>query len=326
LNLKQPLLILLALLQNPALGTVVMATEYNVYNPLFASKQQMENYEWATSCKPSCSMLHEIETAKKETPVHTMYVTGANNLTQLGTTVGDARLYFLGLFALAVTGMQSAGFNIGELWVSYEIELKKPRIQTGQTPETQNGANMDHIQIYTATKQPAGVLPGTPFGTATTAALNGILFPTSGSSLGGICSGGIVPIAGAFTGVPVLTNGTSGTATGALGPSAANTYYFNPGISSGNYLFSYNALYGTAGTQSTTAIAIGNGVATTFLFDSDTLSVLTNTTSANSSTNMINFIVTVTAANCSVILTGSGSTTNPTWADLFVIELPKFIN
>jgi len=87
-----------------------MATEYNVYNPLFASKQQMENYEWATSCKPSLSMLHEIETARKETPVHTMYVTGANNLTQLGTTVGDARLYFLGLFALAVTGMQSQGF------------------------------------------------------------------------------------------------------------------------------------------------------------------------------------------------------------------------
>ena len=52
-----------------ALGTVIMATQYNVLNPPFASKLAMENYEFANSDKPSCSFYHPIECMASRTPV-----------------------------------------------------------------------------------------------------------------------------------------------------------------------------------------------------------------------------------------------------------------
>jgi len=91
-------------------------------------------------------------------------------------------------------------------------------------------------------------------------------------------------------------------------------------------LVSYNAIYGTAGTQNGLTVTTVNASATPTLFDNDTLNILANTTSQNSSSVVQNFTLTITAANANFSLVGSGSTTTPTWADLLVIELPKFMN
>jgi len=107
---------------NSALGTVIMATEYNSLSPLFVDKLSMENYEFATSCKPSECMVHPVECAYIQTPCHNLYVRGGT------VNTGDLRLYDLGVFQIATVGQQVAGGVLGELWATYEIELIKPKM------------------------------------------------------------------------------------------------------------------------------------------------------------------------------------------------------
>lgn len=107
---------------NTALGTVIMATEYNADASGFTSKQQMENHEFASSCRQSTSALHPIECKKSLTPVSELYVRTSDP-----AAGQDLRLYDLGTFSIATVGQQGASVNIGELWVTYEIEFFKPQ-------------------------------------------------------------------------------------------------------------------------------------------------------------------------------------------------------
>jgi len=108
---------------NAALGSVIMATQYDPYNTSFKSKQEMENYEFAVSCKPSQSMLHGIECATKLTPLSEMFI---QSYIPSGS---DQRFANLGTFSIATSGMSSA-YVAGELWISYCVELIKPHIPT----------------------------------------------------------------------------------------------------------------------------------------------------------------------------------------------------
>lgn len=109
-----------------ALGTVIMATQYNSALPNFPDKKTMENYDFANSSKPSCSFLHPVECKKSETPVNYQYVrTGAVPSGQ------DQRLYDLGNFQIATQGMQAASGVAGELWATFEIEFFKPKLVSG---------------------------------------------------------------------------------------------------------------------------------------------------------------------------------------------------
>lgn len=108
---------------NTALGSVVMATQYNSLAAEFNSKQQMENYEFAQSSVPSQSILHAIECDPEQTQCG-----GIFNVYDPGSSSGDIRLYDIGRFNIATVGMQAADVVIGELWVSYKICLLKPRL------------------------------------------------------------------------------------------------------------------------------------------------------------------------------------------------------
>lgn len=106
---------------NTALGSVVMATDYDSTDQRFVSKAQMENTEFGVSCKPSSCMIHAIECARKETSISEQYIrSGAP------PPNADIRLYDLGRFSIATVGMQGSNVNVGELWVSYDIEFYKP--------------------------------------------------------------------------------------------------------------------------------------------------------------------------------------------------------
>jgi len=109
---------------NTALGTVVMATQYNMLNPVFTNKQQMENYEFGCSSRPSADLMHPIECDPKQTAVDGLF---SVRLGGIGAN-GDPRLYDIGRFSIATVGMQGASVNIGELWVTYQVELLKPRL------------------------------------------------------------------------------------------------------------------------------------------------------------------------------------------------------
>lgn len=324
---------------NAALGTVIMATEYNPYNGVFANKQQMENYEWAKSCKPSQSMLHGVECAKNKNVQGSYFIR-----TEAVSSGQDKRLYDLGIFQIAVVGMQSNGAACGELWVSYEIELRKPRIQVGEAGDLDGGSGFDHFAIYNATIATAGVLPATPFGTSITTPI----FPSTNSTLGGAVSGGIIPAANwaaspttptknnFLGGIPVLVGtGTAvavpgaqsvSTPTGALGASAANTYYFPPGQSQGNFMISYNALYTTGGGNWTPVQAMTNCQSVN-LISTNTINFQANLSATTSTSCMATFFVKIIGPNASISFPGTtGAYATPIYAELFVTQIPLAVN
>jgi len=112
-----------------ALGSVIMATQYNVLDLPFNNKFEMENYVFANSSKPSMNFYHPIECAKVQTTVTELYV--RNETVPVGA---DPRLYDMGRFNIGTVGMQAASGVVGELWVTYEVELFKPKIPAQVDP------------------------------------------------------------------------------------------------------------------------------------------------------------------------------------------------
>lgn len=152
---------------NTALGSIIMCTEYNAGNALFVNKQQMENHEFCSSAKQSCSILHPIECKRSQTPVSELFV-------RVGSvpTGQDAKLYDLGIFQIATVGQQGASVNIGELWVTYEIEFFKPQLDNALGYEILS----DHWFSST------GVSTSAYFGTANTLRVGSSLNCTLGTS------------------------------------------------------------------------------------------------------------------------------------------------
>jgi len=150
---------------NTALGTVIMATQYNSLSTPFVDKRSMENYEFSNSAKPSESFIHPIECKGTETPVKCLYIrTG-------GVEFGDIRFYDLGQFNIATQGMQGTTGAIGELWVTFEIEFLKPKLLAGLGLELLT----DHYALG-GTNSP--ITNALPLGSLVP------LLPNSGSSLG----------------------------------------------------------------------------------------------------------------------------------------------
>jgi hypothetical protein len=108
---------------NTALGTVIMATEYNVENPIFPSKTSMEQHEFAISVPPQSNGLHPVECDSRLNILNSKYV-------RVGAvpTGADPRFYDHGNFCLATSGMQANSAIIGELWCTYKIQLLKPNM------------------------------------------------------------------------------------------------------------------------------------------------------------------------------------------------------
>jgi len=107
---------------NTALGTVMMATNYNSAASNFQSKREMENSQFGQSCKPSQSLRHFVECAPARTAISdTKYCRQG-----VIPASADPRLYDLGKFQIATVGVQAAAVNLGELWVSYQVTLMKP--------------------------------------------------------------------------------------------------------------------------------------------------------------------------------------------------------
>lgn len=314
---------------NPALGSVTMATDYNVQNTAFGSKVQMENYEHSVSCKPSSNMNHYVECAKSQTPVKELY-------TRSGAVPAgaDARLYDLGLFQIATAGQQTNGGQLGELWVSYTIELLKPRILPGTGGNFQSSGVTDHFQIYNLSVLTPGVLPATPFGTSQTP-----LYPTSQSTLGGIVCGGICPAANFAPqpeptgsnfvgGIPQLN--ASGQPTGVLGSSTANTYYFPPGITQGIYQLTYLADYSITGGGVTSSATLTNLINANLIAAAgvaDSQFTFNNVFSSNLNYGISQtFFFNVTAANASIELSFTATMNTPIFAEFFVSYIGAQMN
>lgn len=196
---------------NTALGTVIMATQYNMLNPSFANKQQMENYEFGCSSRPSCDLLHPIECDPRQTTCDGLFSVRLG-----GNISGDRRLYDIGRFSIATVGMQGASVNIGELWCTYQVELLKPRL--GDSADL-----ADHFQFINPVD--ATNYFGVPLPSA----------PTSSSDFGVVITDTTITIPPTYTGnilVAYYVIGDNGTwidpaITPSLGASALNLIDLN---------------------------------------------------------------------------------------------------
>jgi hypothetical protein len=102
-----------------ALGTVIMATDYDVYDTQYNSKIEMETADYSNSTKSSCTAMHGIECDPTERATKLLYV---------GSGQPDQRLNSLGNFQLATIGCSTANVTLGELWVSYDITFYKKQL------------------------------------------------------------------------------------------------------------------------------------------------------------------------------------------------------
>jgi len=142
---------------NPALGSVMMATQYRSTAVPFGSKQALLNEYYSTDAKTSECFMHAVECDPKENPFQVQYVRSE-------ALVGgeDEKMYDLGTFVVATQGQQDTLPNVGELWCSYEVELKKPKLGLA------SGLAFAHYTVNGA------IAPATPLGTSVSSAVDNI--------------------------------------------------------------------------------------------------------------------------------------------------------
>jgi len=149
---------------NAALGSVMLQTSYRASDSPPTSKIEIlneYNSNESVPCEPFC---HPIECDPKENPFNIQYVRSVET-----TATEDKLLYDLGTTHVAVQGCQTTGNPIGDLWVTYEIELKKPIVASNITsPFATYGLNVTGSSLASyldGTKVTTGTLPITTAGT-----------------------------------------------------------------------------------------------------------------------------------------------------------------
>lgn len=152
-------------------GQIAIATQYNPNAYDFADKEEMMLYQGGMSAKTTESIIHGIECDPSK-------LAGAPQKYVRGGTIPpteDLKNYDLGKTSLAVLNVPStyAGQQLGELWVSYTIRLRKPKLMS------QNAYNIRRdIWCHSNTTG----LPGTNIPTLSL----GQILKGSRNSLGGI--------------------------------------------------------------------------------------------------------------------------------------------
>jgi hypothetical protein len=200
-----------------ALGSVMMQTSYRTTDAAPASKIEMLNEYWATEAVPYEAFAHPIECDPKENPFNVHYVRSGN------VPTGESLLsYDLGVMHVATSGQSTDGTVLGDLWVTYEVELKKPVLSSNVT---------QNAMSYTAV-----CVPGTSASIFNSvSAYDGTLPITleSGSNTISIPTGqyGLFYISVALTGAASMNGATTWTAS----PTLANCtiipfYYGNPTV------------------------------------------------------------------------------------------------
>lgn len=107
-------------------GTVIMATEYDVLDPVFSNKAEMMNCAYSNEAKSTERIIHGVECDPRETP-NRIFWTRSGAV----TTGADLRDYDLGTFCIATQGCPNASMNLGSLFVYYDITFQKEQIFNG---------------------------------------------------------------------------------------------------------------------------------------------------------------------------------------------------
>jgi len=227
---------------NTAMGSVMLAAQYRSDAPSFISKTQMLNEMWSVDTVPSCDVVLPIECAPGESPMSNQYVRTAT------LTSGDIKLYDLCSVAVATAGGQTGQTNVvGELWVSYDIELRKPALALGSV------TNQTPTAIFNATTGWSNSLPTGGCTVDPDSTLHGVTLNGAGIRfIAGLTGYFSVYVRWGTSTTGTLTNPTFA-GTGLTVANAYNTLFSPPsGITSDNAsFFAILNVTGTTGSQLT---------------------------------------------------------------------------
>lgn len=113
---------------NSAIGSIIMATEYDVQDAAFGSKQDMLNSAYSNESKMSEDCVHGLECDPGELSRKIFFLRKSG--TQLNTL--DIRDYDMARFTIATQGGSlAAGTIIGSLYVHYEFAFYKEQLYGG---------------------------------------------------------------------------------------------------------------------------------------------------------------------------------------------------
>ena len=142
---------------NGQVGSIIMATQYNANDTPFASKQDAMEYDGAVSGKCSEKILHGVECDP------TKLSGSPGKYTRAGPAPPgeDLKTYDAGTLNVSVSNTPSQFSNqaLGELWVSYTVQLRKPKffvtrgqnilrdIFVGSAPTGNTGTSLDECKL-----------------------------------------------------------------------------------------------------------------------------------------------------------------------------------
>jgi hypothetical protein len=116
---------------SPSLGSVMFQTSYRSNDSPPSSKSELLNEYWSGEVIPSETMVHPIECNPAENPFNVQYVRRGD------LPSGDNQLFYdLGVTNVCTQGQLAAGNTLGDVWVTYEVELKKPIVASNVTSST----------------------------------------------------------------------------------------------------------------------------------------------------------------------------------------------
>lgn len=137
---------------NTQLGSIIMASNYNVNERPFETKQEMMNSMASISGKVSDSLIMGVECDPKLIQQDKLYIDNPNTR----MLAGDRRLIDLADVYVATTGCQGTSVNVGQLHIIYDIILHIPN---GQAPG-------DNVPGSVWDFDPAACLNSNPIGDA----------------------------------------------------------------------------------------------------------------------------------------------------------------
>jgi hypothetical protein len=113
-----------------AQGSLTLSVRYDPLAPAPVNKIDALNSNYAVSCKPSESMICPIECDPNETPSLPLRILPAG-VPRTDPTLWktyDPHFYVMGLLDIVTQGAPNDYNGAGELWVTYDVLLLKPRI------------------------------------------------------------------------------------------------------------------------------------------------------------------------------------------------------
>lgn len=146
-------------------GLTMMAVQYDSYDPVFASKAEMQDYAGARSTAVWNDLEFDIDVKAVRDRQKVLYV-----LPPGASPSGDSREYYAGNFTIATSNLANGSANVGELLVQYSIRFTKPLLSSvsGAGPLAEEEATASGFTPASASNlfSSAGVVnfnTGTPF-------------------------------------------------------------------------------------------------------------------------------------------------------------------